>query len=253
MALARQRLGAQGEARHRDHRHLVDPPAQDLHQRRAPTTRRRCFAQIVIHITFLLSALAIACGRPRHAGIGPRAAQARARRMTIIREDDFIQSVADALQFISYYHPADYIRAPRRAPTSASSRRRRRTRSRRSSPTRACAPKAIGRSARTPASSTSSSRSAWTCAGTRRLARGHGQRGRAPRLQPPGQQAARLDARRLRCRPQEHHATTRRRSSHMELVPGDKVEVTSRRRAAARRTSRSSRCSTRPTRSSTGC
>ena len=28
---------------------------------------------------------------------------------TIIREDDFIQSVADALQFISYYHPVDYI------------------------------------------------------------------------------------------------------------------------------------------------
>jgi len=29
--------------------------------------------------------------------------------MTEIREDDFVQSVADALQFISYYHPADYI------------------------------------------------------------------------------------------------------------------------------------------------
>ncbi len=27
----------------------------------------------------------------------------------VIREPDFIQSVADALQFISYYHPADYI------------------------------------------------------------------------------------------------------------------------------------------------
>ena len=31
--------------------------------------------------------------------------------MTTIRESDFIQSIADALQFISYYHPADYIRA----------------------------------------------------------------------------------------------------------------------------------------------
>ena len=30
--------------------------------------------------------------------------------MTTIREEDFIQSVADAFQFISYYHPADYIR-----------------------------------------------------------------------------------------------------------------------------------------------
>ena len=29
----------------------------------------------------------------------------------IIREDDLIESVADALQFISYYHPMDYIRA----------------------------------------------------------------------------------------------------------------------------------------------
>ena len=31
--------------------------------------------------------------------------------MTVIQEHDFIQSIADALQYISYYHPADYIRA----------------------------------------------------------------------------------------------------------------------------------------------
>jgi len=31
--------------------------------------------------------------------------------MTTIRQDDLIESVADALQFISYYHPIDYIRA----------------------------------------------------------------------------------------------------------------------------------------------
>lgn len=31
--------------------------------------------------------------------------------MTIIREDDVIQSVADALQYISYYHPTDFIKA----------------------------------------------------------------------------------------------------------------------------------------------
>jgi fumarate hydratase class I len=30
--------------------------------------------------------------------------------MTTIRQEDFIQSVADAFQFISFYHPADYIR-----------------------------------------------------------------------------------------------------------------------------------------------
>ena len=31
--------------------------------------------------------------------------------MTTITRDDFIDSIADALQFISYYHPVDYIRA----------------------------------------------------------------------------------------------------------------------------------------------
>src|SRR6476619_5378758 len=35
--------------------------------------------------------------------------------MTTIKKSDLIQSVADALQFISYYHPADYIRALGRA------------------------------------------------------------------------------------------------------------------------------------------
>jgi fumarate hydratase class I len=35
--------------------------------------------------------------------------------MTTIKKDDLVQSVADALQFISYYHPADYIRALGRA------------------------------------------------------------------------------------------------------------------------------------------
>ena len=31
--------------------------------------------------------------------------------MTVIRQEDLIQSVADALQYISYYHPPDFIRA----------------------------------------------------------------------------------------------------------------------------------------------
>jgi fumarate hydratase, class I len=35
--------------------------------------------------------------------------------MTTIKRADVVQSVADALQFISYYHPADYIRALSRA------------------------------------------------------------------------------------------------------------------------------------------
>src|SRR5258708_39583309 len=34
---------------------------------------------------------------------------------TTIQREHLVQSVADALQFISYYHPADYIRALGRA------------------------------------------------------------------------------------------------------------------------------------------
>src|SRR3954467_12033949 len=36
-------------------------------------------------------------------------------QMTTITKNDLVQSIADALQFISYYHPADYIRALGRA------------------------------------------------------------------------------------------------------------------------------------------
>ena len=35
--------------------------------------------------------------------------------MTTIRSEDFIQSIADGLQYISYYHPKDYIQALGRA------------------------------------------------------------------------------------------------------------------------------------------
>jgi fumarate hydratase class I len=35
--------------------------------------------------------------------------------MTVIRQDDLIQSVADSLQYISYYHPPDFIREMARA------------------------------------------------------------------------------------------------------------------------------------------
>jgi fumarate hydratase class I len=42
--------------------------------------------------------------------LAPAAARAAIEMvMTTIREDDFVQSVADALQYISYYHPVDYI------------------------------------------------------------------------------------------------------------------------------------------------
>ena len=29
--------------------------------------------------------------------------------MAVIKQSDFIDSIADALQYISYYHPVDYI------------------------------------------------------------------------------------------------------------------------------------------------
>ena len=35
--------------------------------------------------------------------------------MTIIRKEDVISSVADALQYISYYHPLDFIKALEKA------------------------------------------------------------------------------------------------------------------------------------------
>src|SRR4029079_10460447 len=35
--------------------------------------------------------------------------------MTVLRREHLVQSIADALQFISYYHPVDYIRALGRA------------------------------------------------------------------------------------------------------------------------------------------
>jgi fumarate hydratase, class I len=35
--------------------------------------------------------------------------------MTVIRQEDFIRTVAGALQYISYYHPTDYITSPTKA------------------------------------------------------------------------------------------------------------------------------------------
>ena len=35
--------------------------------------------------------------------------------MTVIKQEDLIQSIADSLQYISYYHPLDYIQALGRA------------------------------------------------------------------------------------------------------------------------------------------
>ena len=37
--------------------------------------------------------------------------QPDSRSVTAIKQEDLIQSVADALQYISYYHPVDYIKS----------------------------------------------------------------------------------------------------------------------------------------------
>lgn len=44
------------------------------------------------------------------AALNPTTPRHAARQPVSIRQEDFIQSVADALQYISYYHPVDYIR-----------------------------------------------------------------------------------------------------------------------------------------------
>src|SRR5690606_25305145 len=43
-------------------------------------------------------------------GIMHLSASHPAQIVTAIKQEDLIQSVADALQYISYYHPVDYIR-----------------------------------------------------------------------------------------------------------------------------------------------
>ena len=81
---------------------------------------------------------------------------------TSIRQADLIESIAAALQYISYYHPADYIAHLARAyerEQSAGRERRHRPDPDQQQDERA---QATARSARTLASSTCSSRSAWT-------------------------------------------------------------------------------------------
>ena len=79
--------------------------------------------------------------------------------MTRIRQDDFIASVADALQFISYYHPQDYIEALGEAYRAEESPAARDAIAQILTNSADVRRRAIARSARTPASSWSSSRS----------------------------------------------------------------------------------------------
>src|SRR5207302_8460513 len=59
-----------------------------------------------------LLACRIPCNVPCQPGRRSReGGESEASIMTAIKQQDLIQSVADALQYISYYHPLDYIQA----------------------------------------------------------------------------------------------------------------------------------------------
>ena len=124
--------------------------------------------------------------------------------MTTIREEDFIQSVADAFQFISYYHPVDYIRPLHEAYE------------REESPAAKDAMAQILINSRMAAEGHRPicqdtgiaiafiKRRHGRALGHEDVARGTGERRRAPRLHRQGQSAARLDARRPGRQAEEH-------------------------------------------------
>ena len=83
----------------------------------------------------------------------------------MIKQQDFVQSVADALQYISYYHPLDYIEALAEAYEAEASPAAKDAIAQILTNSRMCA-EGHRRFARTPASWSSSSNSVWTSAGT---------------------------------------------------------------------------------------
>ena len=85
--------------------------------------------------------------------------------MTVIKQDDLIQSVADALQFISYYHPVDFIQAMHEAYLREESPAARDSIAQILINSRMCAT-GHRQSARTPVSSPCSCAWVWTCVGT---------------------------------------------------------------------------------------
>ena len=129
--------------------------------------------------------------------------------MTVIREDDFIQSVADALQFISYYHPLDYIEHLGRAYEREQSPAAKDAIAQILTNSRMCA------EGKRPLCQDTGIVNMFLKVGMdvrwehEAQPGRHDQRRRAARVQPPRQQAARLGRRRPAVRAQEHAATTR--------------------------------------------
>src|ERR1700760_3700833 len=138
MARSRQRGRAESEAVDGAHQHLVDPSAENLHQprpahvlrsdvagdhpRRLPRFRAHHGVCRPADHAYASDALSQrnrrAPQRPRLKRPTERAqiiSSPRAQAMTVIKQEDLIQSIADSLQYISYYHPLDYIQALGRA------------------------------------------------------------------------------------------------------------------------------------------
>jgi hypothetical protein len=67
--------------------------------------------QVIIHVVFLVSALAMAMVDKMMNQTVLLSKTREEPPMTAIKQEDLIQSVADAFQYISYYHPLDYIKA----------------------------------------------------------------------------------------------------------------------------------------------
>jgi len=79
--------------------------------------------------------------------------------VTSIKQEDLIQSIADALQYISYYHPVDYIKSLAAAYEREESPAAKEAMAQILINSRMCA-EGTARSARTPASSPCSWKSA---------------------------------------------------------------------------------------------
>jgi hypothetical protein len=113
VVIPRQCWRPQDQAFDSHHRHFVDSPAEEFHQCRQ-------FARAHAHVAgdhprrLPFSALAMALvdkTMTQTLALQHQKTTSPELRMTAIKQEDLIQSVADAFQYISYYHPLDYIKA----------------------------------------------------------------------------------------------------------------------------------------------
>ena len=143
----------------------------------------------------------------------------------LIGEEDFVASIADALQYIAVYHPASFIRAlPRVTPVRKA--RPLATRSPRSSSIPAWRPSGDGLSVRTPASSTCSSKSAWAPASTATALSPTWSTKPCGKPTPIRTILCGRPSCATRCSIAPTQATTRPAVVHFDMVAGDRVTVT---------------------------